>query len=255
MTYMTKIHFSGLMVFLTYENPVKVIIPKVKVSGSIGEHVAYIAFRKNKAQVSGWTPTPFKPNTTEFYQVTLDGDETITLNQGGAPLRFGEFLPRLKKKYCSGLNTMKDAYKNGPDAARVILTGGDDVGWHVTHLKRIETIVVMHSGDYPLTLTATNSSGTKTLVFRGEANIIIGNSDKADIAATANVLTSEEDANSISRVDDFLFYYQMFEENAGCTASPNDSDADGNPNEKDPVVELPPPTRAIDIACSNSQYP
>ena len=258
MTYMTKIHFSGLMVFLTMENPPKVIIPKVASNGPIGEHIAYIAFRKNKAVVSGWNTPPqdFPPNTAEFYWVPLEG-ETITFSHGGGSLRFGDFLPHLKYKYCSSLNALKDIYKTGDGAAaRVILQGGDDIGWHVTPRKRIETVVFMHSNDYVSTLTATAKNGaTKTLTFNGEANIIIGNSDKGDLY-DAQASKQKASQNALVHSDDFLFYYDMFDEHTGCYATPQEHDADNNPNEKDPIIELPPPpVGAIDIACSNSQYP
>jgi len=232
-TYTSRIHFKGLMLFVTRPEPVQVIVPYVDGDAYVAPHQAYAAFKKDTAD-SEWNimDLPGVPN----YKTFLLTGETIVLNAGGPPLQFQNFLPRLKR-YCPNINKLRDDFLRADSpytAAHVILTGGD-VGWYVSGGKRIDTVIDL-SGDYPLVVTGIKNGRSRTLKFKGDAELVIGNSDFQPTGKTK----------------DFLFYYRMFEVGGGCTDIPAEADADDNPHAKNAVI---PDIGLIDIACSNSQYP
>ena len=233
MAYTSTVHFKGLMLFLVRQDPVEVVIPIVDGDDVVAPHQAYIAFPKADAD-SDWNTSPM-PGHDDYSMFPLTG-ETVYLNAGGSPLQFNPFLPKLKK-YCPSVDRLRGSYatRESPEtAAHIVLTGGD-VGWYVSGGKRIDTVIEM-IGDHPLVLTGIYRGRARSLKFKNNAKLVIGNSDP----------------QPTGRTKDFLFYYRMFEVGGFCVDIPAESDADGNPRPKAAVI---PDTGLIDIACSNSQYP
>ncbi len=230
-----RIQFTGLMLFLPQLNPVEVVIPRVRGDQFIGRHRAYIAFRSKDADCD-WDTTAL-PDHKDFSFFPLTG-ETIYLNCGGMPLEFMPFLPELKK-YCPRVAELSPKYathESQDTAGHVILTGGD-IGWHVPQSGRIDTVIEMISKD-PLTLTGIKGGQTRFLRFHDKvtAGLVIGNTD----------------INPIPMPHDFLFYFRMFEAGGPCMGLPSSANPDKNPKPKEAVLDV---KYALDIACSNSQYP
>lgn len=253
------VQFLGLVLFISANPGYHAILPMVDGSGGMPKHDAMILAPHGEITFTGpgWVTGTLTQRdlVTKWDFGELHGDtvEFVTTGPGLSP---PSFLIHLNDDCCRTLGSVRTEYLQPDDrnaAAKVIIEDGD-AGWSRKGGTRVDTVVKMTSAGV-LKVNVTKGGQTRHATIK--KNAVIANFPR-DYITTNNPPDHEHH---------FRRYYDMVTFGFFCSAIPaastrcTDNVGLFTARKHDPVIEIPKfkagelHIEALDIACSNSQYP
>jgi len=248
------IQFLGLIMFLSTTGGLEAILPTVPARGHVPQHDALILFEPGSATPTNWTVDTLKDkNAKDWNYVRLSG-ETIRFTSSAPTLTKPDFLSRLCNDCCRMCRNVRDEFsrlENPVDAAGHVELKHGDTGWTMDN-GRVDTVVDLTSSG-ALVIIGTLNTEVRMLTFNKPARVVIANIP-IDYITKLNPAASPDPEH-------FKRYYDIVTFGFFCSAAPSTKEKCEPQTQNFPTRQKPPLLRigsiltALDIDCSNSQYP
>lgn len=256
------VQFLGLVLFISSSPGYEALLPAVDGSGNILKHDALILAPSGHLTFSGdgWkTGTLTQRDGIHTWDYgELHGDE-ISFETNGPGLSPPSFLIHINDDCCRVMGSVRTEYLQ-PDeihSAATVLIDDGDANWSISRGGRVDTVVKMSSSGAELVVNVKSKKTGKVRYASLKDDAVIAN------FPIKYITTDNPPEDELH----FMRYYQMVTFGFFCNTNPKRGNQCADTTEQytarrhDPIIGIPnfkdgeEHLSAIDIACSNSQYP